>query len=177
MVYLGLGSNLGQREANLRQALERLSQKVDIEQVSSFYDTEPVGYLDQPRFLNAVCCGRTRLSPTELLDFIKGLEREMGRLPGFLNGPRLIDIDILFYNALVMKTSELEVPHPRLAERAFVLVPLAEIAPDLVHPVSGKTAKQLLEALGSVSEVRLLPVGEFPERAQIPVTKPQSQSS
>lgn len=146
-VYLGLGSNLGNRWNNLDKALEFLGQRLPVKSVSSVYDTEPIGNVAQPRFLNLVCQVRTRLAPMELLTLAKGIESKLGRAFGKANAPRPIDIDILFYGDKVIKTSKLVIPHPRLAERAFVLVPLAEIAPDLVHPVNGKTAKELAEGL------------------------------
>ncbi len=145
--YLGLGSNLGERKANLNRALEYLSQKLKITRVSSVYDTEPVGNPDQSRFLNMVCQVETTIGPESLLVLAKGIEQKMGRLPGKINSPRPIDIDILFYGNQVINTPGLVIPHPRLAERAFVLVPLAEIAPTLVHPVNKKNTEQLLGEL------------------------------
>ena len=156
-VYLGLGSNLGARQENLDRALDLLSQRLRVGQVSSIYDTEPVGNLNQSRFLNLVCQIYTGLAPAGLLALAKGIELKLGRARATSNAPRPIDIDILFYGDQVMETPELVIPHPRLAERAFVLVPLAEIAPDLVHPVSGKTIRELLQG---VTETQVLPRGK-----------------
>jgi 2-amino-4-hydroxy-6-hydroxymethyldihydropteridine diphosphokinase len=135
---------LGKREENLRQALTLLSLKVNLEEVSSVYETEPVGYKEQPLFLNLVCRITTNLPPLELLHLAKDIETRMGRVPsGQVNSPRPIDIDILFYDNKLMETQNLTIPHPRLQDRAFVLIPLAEIAPDLVHPKLNKSIVQL----------------------------------
>jgi len=144
---------MGDREDNLDRALGFLSPRLRIEKVSSVYDTEPIGNVNQPRFLNLVCQVYTRLAPSELLTLAKGIERKLGRVFGRPNTPRPIDIDILFYGDQVIETPELIIPHPRLTERAFVLVPLDEIAPDLVHPVNGKTIKQLLKGITEVQSV------------------------
>jgi len=152
-VYLSLGSNLGDRQYNLGRALDYLSQKLRLEKVSSIYDTEPVGNTDQPRFLNLVCRVSTGLEPMALLTIAKGIESKLGRLPHTSGEPRPIDIDILFYGDQVIETPKLVIPHPRLTERAFVLIPLDEIAPDLVHPVTGKTVKELKESAVNVQGV------------------------
>lgn len=146
-VYLALGSNLGDRRGNLVAALQRLCEVMEIEDISSIYETEPVGYLDQPYFFNIVCCGKTALSAAGLLKYAKEIEVAIGRQPSFRDGPRLIDIDIIFYDDLDITEDNLTIPHPRMAERAFVLAPLAEIAPHMVDPVSGHTAQELLEAV------------------------------
>lgn len=153
-VYLGLGSNLGKRHNNLSKAVELLSPQVNVEVISSFYETDPVGYLEQPRFLNAVLKGTTSLSPWILLAEAKEIERVLGRVPSFPNAPRPIDIDILFYSDIIIDSSNLTVPHPHLEERAFMLVPLTEIAPDLVHPVSGSKVKELLEKVDGLEGVK-----------------------
>jgi len=152
-VYLGLGSNMGDRQANLERALDLLSQRMRLGRVSPIYDTEPTGNTHQPRFLNLVAQAYTSLAPLGLLTLAKGIEAKLGRVPGKRNAPRPIDIDILFHGDLVMKTPKLVIPHPRLTERAFVLVPLVEIDPDLVHPVNGKTSKELLEAVTEVQGI------------------------
>jgi GTP cyclohydrolase-4 len=143
--YLALGANLGDRQANMIQALQSIRTSASIESISSFFETTPVGYLDQPDFLNMACQITTELPPLELLHFLKQIERQMGRQTSFRNAPRPIDIDILLYDDLVFESSELTIPHPRLTERAFVLAPLSEIAPEVVHPVLKQTMSELLQ--------------------------------
>jgi GTP cyclohydrolase-4 len=143
-VYVGLGANLGDRQGNILQALQYVQARASITAVSSFYETEPVGYLDQPQFLNICCALETDLPPRDLLRFLKWIEKRMGRMTSFRNAPRPIDMDILFYDDLVLEGPDLEIPHPRLHERAFVLAPLSEIAPELEHPALHETVDELL---------------------------------
>ncbi len=146
-VYFSLGSNMGDREQMLFQSLTLLSQKVAVEAVSSLYETRPQHNSNQPMFLNAACCVSTMLKPHQLLTLIKGIESKLGRLPNTHNQPRPIDIDILLYDNLVMQDQTLRIPHPLMLERAFVLIPLAEIAPDLVHPEAGLSIKELASSV------------------------------
>jgi 2-amino-4-hydroxy-6-hydroxymethyldihydropteridine diphosphokinase len=146
-VYLGLGTNLGDRRKNLEQALVFLAQRLKLAEKSAVYDTTPEENPNQPRFLNMVCHVYTTVAPEGLLAVVKGIEAKMGRTPGKANSPRPIDIDILFYGSEVINSPKLTVPHPSVAQRAFVLVPLAEIAPDLMHPVTHKKVSQMLADL------------------------------
>lgn len=154
-VYLALGSNVGDRRQNLINALERLGPDVEVEAVSSLYETDPIGPIDQQDFYNAACRGTTQLMPEELLTHIKQVERDVGRTASERWGPREIDIDILLYDDLVLESGALHIPHPEMTARAFVLVPLAEIAPDEAHPMSGRTIKDLTADVDA-SGVRLI---------------------
>lgn len=184
IAYLGLGANLGQREANLREAIFSLSggrgnryatgagategsqpqgaevrpappATIEVLRASSVYETAPWGYTSQPDFLNCVLEVRTSLSPRRLLDLVKGLEQEMGRQPGVRYGPRLIDVDILLYGETTVDLPDLKIPHPGLPQRAFVLVPLAELAPGLVHPTLGITIGELAHRVDGLEGVTL----------------------
>ncbi|MEN6520473.1 MAG: 2-amino-4-hydroxy-6-hydroxymethyldihydropteridine diphosphokinase [Armatimonadota bacterium] len=149
-VYLGLGSNLNDRERNIGHAVELLAENPHIEvlRVSSMYETSPVGYKDQPDFINAVALIETTLSPRELLDAVQAIEELMGRKRTFRWGPRVIDIDVLLYGSETIDEEGIKIPHPMMMERRFVLEPLAEIAPDLTLP-GGQTA---VEAARSAAE-------------------------
>ena len=147
IVYLALGTNLGDRSANLRVAIEALPSEINVIAESKVYETPPWGYENQPAFLNMAVKCETNLEPELLLKRLKQLEVQLGREQSFRWGPRLIDIDILFYGDLILKSESLIIPHPRLHERAFVLIPLADIASDFIHPILKKTIKELLASV------------------------------
>jgi 2-amino-4-hydroxy-6-hydroxymethyldihydropteridine diphosphokinase len=159
IIYLALGSNLGDRSDNLQAAIAALPPAVRVLELSPVYETPPWGLTDQPAFLNMALKGETTLAPVELINYLKLLETKLGRQPAVRWGPRRIDMDILFYADLVLETPELILPHPRLHERAFVLVPLADLAPDLVHPVFGKPVRDLLSVLDSTGVNPYEPIG------------------
>ncbi len=163
MVLLGLGANLGAPIGQLADAVRRLREVLEGIAVSSVYRSAPVGYRQQPDFYNLVCRGRTSLPPLDLLGATRGIEDTLGRQRSFPNAPRTLDIDILAYGELVLHTPELILPHPRLHQRAFVLFPLGEVAPDWRHPVLGATAAELLAAAGPPERIERwgpLPAGE-----------------
>jgi 2-amino-4-hydroxy-6-hydroxymethyldihydropteridine diphosphokinase len=153
-VYLSLGSNLGNREENLRAALARLSGLGEVTAVSSFFETEPVDFLAQPWFLNCVAAIATDRMPRQFLAALHKIEQEMGRKRAHPKGPRVIDLDILLFGSSVVETPQLTIPHPAMHERRFVLEPLAEIAPDVRHPVFKRTIRELRDALPPGQQVK-----------------------
>jgi 2-amino-4-hydroxy-6-hydroxymethyldihydropteridine diphosphokinase len=155
-VYIALGTNLGERLDNLHAAIDALAPDVCVLAESHIYETPPWGYEDQPAFLNMVVKAETGLGPESLLKYLKRIEVELGREKSVRWGPRLIDLDILFYDDLIVDTPPLVIPHPRLHERAFVLVPLADVAAAYVHPLLGERVWELLQAV-DVSGIKLLP--------------------
>ena len=146
-VYLSLGSNLGDREINLLKAIEQLPPLVNVVKKSQVYETEPWGYLDQPKFLNQVLQVKTALSPLELLLYLQEIEKSLGRMVDIRFGPRKIDIDILIYGDLIIDLKNLIIPHKRMTERAFVLVPLGELCPDLIVPGTELSISKFLETI------------------------------
>jgi 2-amino-4-hydroxy-6-hydroxymethyldihydropteridine diphosphokinase len=156
-VFIGLGTNLEDRIANISRAVAMFSKYGNIESMSSVYETEPEGLEEQPDYLNCVIKAVVEVDAVKLLAILKKIEKEMGRKRGKRNGPRLIDLDLLFYSSQVINMPDLKVPHPRLEERAFVLVPMVEIARGFVHPVLHKSMLQLLTELESASRVDKCP--------------------
>lgn len=156
-VIIGLGTNQGERMVNLASACRSLPPKVQVKQLSPIYETRPWGFTDQPNFLNQVVIAQTELTPSDLLAYLKQLEVSLGRIPTFRNGPRVIDLDILFYDDLIYESPTLSIPHPGVTNRAFVLAPLVDIAPDFSHPVSGKTMRELFVEVDSRDVKKIYP--------------------
>ena len=154
-VFIALGTNIGDRAGNLQTAKEALAPRVTVVRESSIYITPPWGYTDQPDFYNQVIEVSTKLEPVALLRYLKAIEKKMGRVTLFRNGPRLIDLDILFYGDRAVDIGDLQIPHPRMAGRAFVLVPLGELAPDLVHPVLEVSVSEMLIGVDTSGVTRL----------------------
>ena len=165
LMYLSLGSNLNDRYANLQQAIARLGEHFTITAISPVYATEPWGDTDQPPFLNVCVAAATTTTPRDVLHVLKTIDVEMGRQPSRHWGPRLIDIDILFYDKLILADEELTIPHPRIAARAFVLAPLADIIPTFHHPQTGETVEEMLERVDTAGVERLFEM-QFPNRAR-----------
>jgi 2-amino-4-hydroxy-6-hydroxymethyldihydropteridine diphosphokinase len=149
ITYIALGSNLGDRLANLKAAQAAMEPVIKLIDCSSVYETAPWGFLEQPYFLNQVIRAETGLSAQNLLSHLKRIEKQLGREKTFRYGPRIIDLDIIFYDSEVIDSPPLVIPHPRIPERGFVLVPLAELAPKLRHPVLNQTIQELLAKVGS----------------------------
>jgi 2-amino-4-hydroxy-6-hydroxymethyldihydropteridine diphosphokinase len=145
LVYIALGTNIGDREVNLQTAKAALLPEVIIQRESSVYVTQPWGYADQPDFLNQVIEVSTQIEPLPLLRLLKRIEKQMGRVKFIQNGPRLIDLDLLFYGNRIVESPGLQIPHPRMQGRAFVLVPLNEIAPDFIHPILNISVREMLQ--------------------------------
>lgn len=162
-IYLSLGSNLSDRYANLRAAVERINETMPVTAISPVYSTEPWGDAEQPSFLNICIAAVTDRPPTDVLAELKRIESDLGRVPSYRWGPRAIDIDLLFYDQLVLGKEGLEIPHPGIADRAFVLAPLADIVPNFIHPVTGQTVAEMLELVDAAGVERLFEM-PFPER-------------
>lgn len=161
-VFVGLGANLGDAERNLRVAVERLAEGMEIRAISSLYRSEPVGVRDQPDFVNAVVEGRSERRPGELMAWFLAIERDLGRVRDVPMGPRTLDLDLLLYGGESFGEPGLRVPHPRMTARRFVLEPLAEIAPGVIHPPSGRTAEELLARLSDAPAVTRLERANWP---------------
>ena len=159
LVFIALGSNLGDRAANLQAAIEALEPEVHTLKCSPVYETPPWGYSDQPQFLNQVVEAKTELSPIALLEHMKKIEVQLGRQETFRFGPRLIDLDIIYYDDEVIDSPPLIIPHPRMAERGFVLMPLADLAPDFRHPILGDSVSDLLSKVETLGIFRVPPEG------------------
>ncbi len=153
-IYLGVGSNLGDKQENIRKALELLHEKCEVRAVSSLYNTEPVGFADQDWFLNGAVKIETELAPDDLRSFLRSIEERLGKKSVRKNGPRTIDLDILFYGNRTLNEVGLTIPHPRLHERLFVLAPLDEICPAFVHPLLNRSVRDLKSGLKDEHKVQ-----------------------
>lgn len=156
LAYLSIGSNVGDRETQLRQALSRLADVTQVIAVSSFYETEPVEFTEQPWFVNCAASVSTNKTPQELMTSLLEIERELGRKRTQKKGPRSIDIDLLLFDDMIINSQEIMIPHPAMQQRRFVLEPLAEIAPNVEHPILKKTIRELLKALPAGQTVRAM---------------------
>lgn len=146
-IYVAIGANMGDRKANITRAIELLKEKINDIQLAPIYETKAFGVTNQPNFYNTALAGKTELMPEELLKFVKEVEKRVGRVARYRWGPREIDVDIIFYNGLILKSEQLTIPHPGITERFFVLKPLSDLAPNLVHPVLHKSISELLSQL------------------------------
>ena len=170
-VYLGVGSNLGDKQGNIRKALDLLQEKCEVRAVSSLYNTEPVGFADQDWFLNGAVKIETELAPGELRFFLRSIEERLGKKNIRKNGPRTIDLDILFYGNRTIDEVGLTIPHPRLHERLFVLAPLEEICPDFVHPLLNRSVRELKSRLKDKHKVKKLSAGSEEMEVRFPSRK------
>jgi 2-amino-4-hydroxy-6-hydroxymethyldihydropteridine diphosphokinase len=157
-VYISVGTNIGDRKANLKFALDSLAGKAAVSKTSSVYETEPVGFLGQPWFLNQAIELKTEIAPSELLSLCQDIEASRGRVRAFKNAPRILDLDILLYGDIVINEGSLIIPHPLMADRRFVLEPLVQIAPDVIHPVLKKSMRSLLQDCADPSAVRIVEI-------------------
>ncbi len=179
LVFLGLGTNLGDRQQQLQDAVNALGRILTVDAISHIYETDPWGDVDQPDFLNICLAGTTALTPQELLRAIKLIEHDLGRRATRRWGPRVIDIDILFYSNVIIDTPELQIPHPHIAERAFVLVPLADIAPNLIHPQTNQATEALLRHVDRAAARRIagqLTIPEPPTEAAVPCENAKAEN-